>query len=68
VNLSLSRITRRDTLGERGDEQTSYTGRPADLDIEQRVLAVALTVYGEVGWAGFTLDRVARRLRGVPAG
>jgi AcrR family transcriptional regulator len=25
------------------------------------VLAAALTVYGEVGWAGFTLDRVARR-------
>ena len=36
-------------------------GRPADPDIEQRVLAAALTVYGEVGWAGFTLDRVARR-------
>jgi AcrR family transcriptional regulator len=25
------------------------------------VLAAALTVYGEVGWAGFTLDRVARQ-------
>jgi AcrR family transcriptional regulator len=25
------------------------------------VLAAALSVYGEVGWAGFTLDRVARR-------
>ena len=25
------------------------------------MLAAALTVYGEVGWAGFTLDRVARR-------
>jgi len=25
------------------------------------VLAAALAVYGEVGWAGFTLDRVARR-------
>jgi AcrR family transcriptional regulator len=36
-------------------------GRPADPDIERRVLAAALTVYGEVGWAGFTLDRVARR-------
>jgi AcrR family transcriptional regulator len=36
-------------------------GRPADPDIEGRVLAAALTVYGEVGWAGFTLDRVARR-------
>lgn len=41
---------------------TSVTrGRPADPGIEQRVLAAALTVYGEVGWAGFTLDRVARR-------
>jgi len=36
-------------------------GRPADPDIERRVLAAALTVYGEVGWAGFTLDRVAHR-------
>jgi AcrR family transcriptional regulator len=39
----------------------SGRGRPADPDIERRVLAAALTVYGEVGWAGFTLDRVARR-------
>jgi AcrR family transcriptional regulator len=36
-------------------------GRPADPDIERRVIAAALAVYGEVGWAGFTLDRVARR-------
>jgi AcrR family transcriptional regulator len=36
-------------------------GRPADADIERRVIAAALSVYGEVGWAGFTLDRVARR-------
>jgi AcrR family transcriptional regulator len=36
-------------------------GRPPDPDIERRVLAAALTVYGEAGWAGFTLDRVARR-------
>lgn len=36
-------------------------GRPADPDIERRVIAAALSVYGEVGWAGFTLDRVARR-------
>jgi AcrR family transcriptional regulator len=36
-------------------------GRPADPDIEQRVIATALSVYGEVGWAGFSLDRVARR-------
>ena len=36
-------------------------GRPADPDIERRVIAAALSVYGEVGWAGFTLDHVARR-------
>jgi AcrR family transcriptional regulator len=36
-------------------------GRPADPGIENRVLTAALTVYGEVGWAGFTLDAVARR-------
>jgi len=36
-------------------------GRPADPDIEQRVIATALSVYGEAGWAGFSLDRVARR-------
>jgi AcrR family transcriptional regulator len=36
-------------------------GRPADPGIEKRVLTAALTVYGEVGWAGFTFDAVARR-------
>src|ERR1700731_4692469 len=36
-------------------------GRPADPDIERRVIAAALSVYGEAGWAGFSLDRVARR-------
>ena len=42
-------------------DRPATRGRPADPGIEQRVLAAALTVYGEVGWAGFTLDRVARR-------
>lgn len=32
-----------------------------DPEIEQRVIAAALGLYGDVGWAGFTLDRVARR-------
>ncbi|TMR94900.1 TetR/AcrR family transcriptional regulator [Nonomuraea basaltis] len=40
---------------------TTGRGRPADPDIEQRVLSAALTVYGEVGWAGFALDAVAGR-------
>jgi AcrR family transcriptional regulator len=44
-----------------GPEGPAGRGRPADPDIERRVIAAALTVYGEVGWAGFTLDRVARR-------
>jgi AcrR family transcriptional regulator len=41
--------------------KASVRGRPADPGIENRVLTAALTVYGEVGWAGFTLDAVARR-------
>jgi len=44
-----------------GTNRPAARGRPADPDIERRVLGAALTVYGEVGWAGFTLDRVARR-------
>jgi AcrR family transcriptional regulator len=58
-----SRILQRDRLGSVGTEAKGPAGRgrPADPDIERRVLAAALTVYGEVGWAGFTLDRVARR-------
>jgi AcrR family transcriptional regulator len=42
-------------------KQATGRGRPADPDIERRVIAAALSVYGEVGWAGFTLDRVASR-------
>jgi AcrR family transcriptional regulator len=36
-------------------------GRPADPDIEQRVLTAAIEVYAEVGWAGFTFDAIAAR-------
>jgi len=36
---------------------------PADPDIERWVIAAALAVYGEAGWAGFTLHRVARRAK-----
>ena len=54
---------RRDKLGAVGTEPKGQAarGRPADPDIERRVIAAALSVYGEVGWAGFSLDRVARR-------
>ncbi|MEV5843591.1 TetR/AcrR family transcriptional regulator [Streptomyces sp. NPDC051985] len=36
-------------------------GRRADPDIDPRVLDTTVEVYGEVGWAGFTMDLVARR-------
>ena len=54
---------RRDKLGAVGTEPKGQAarGRPADPDIERRVIAAALSVYGEVGWSGFSLDRVARR-------
>ncbi|MFG1947188.1 TetR/AcrR family transcriptional regulator [Nonomuraea sp. NPDC048826] len=36
-------------------------GRPPDPDLETRVHAAALELYGEVGWAGFSFDVLARR-------
>lgn len=38
-------------------------GRPVDPGIEPRVLEIALDIYAETGWAGFTIDAVARRSR-----
>ncbi len=38
-------------------------GRPPDRDLEARVYEATLALYGEVGWAGFSLDVVARRAR-----
>jgi len=35
-------------------------GRPRDPDLENRVRAAAIEVFGTTGWAGFTLDAVAR--------
>lgn len=36
-------------------------GRPRDPGAEGRILDAALEEYGERGWAGFTMDAVARR-------
>lgn len=36
-------------------------GRPRTPDAETRILHAALEEYGELGWSGFTIDRVARR-------
>ncbi|GAA2609082.1 TetR/AcrR family transcriptional regulator [Actinomadura fulvescens] len=38
-------------------------GRPPDPGIDQRALRAALQVYGELGWAGFSFEAVARRSR-----
>ena len=41
----------------------SSRGRPRDPDLEERVFDAVIGVYGEAGWAGFTLEAVARRAR-----
>lgn len=45
------------------DETRRPRGRPRDPDLERRVHDAVLAVYWETGWAGFTLDAVARRAR-----
>jgi len=42
-------------------EQVARQGRPRDPEVDRRVINAALDVYGEGGWEGFTLDRVAKR-------
>lgn len=39
------------------------TGRPRDPTMEQRVRQAACDLYGRVGWAGFSIDAVAREAR-----
>jgi len=36
-------------------------GRPRDPGVDERVARAAVEVFGEEGWAGFTVDAVARR-------
>jgi AcrR family transcriptional regulator len=43
--------------------RSSGRGRAPDPDLEARVFDATLTLYAEVGWAGFSLDMVARRAR-----
>lgn len=38
-------------------------GRPRDIDIDQRILRAAAEVYSERGWAGFSVESIARRSR-----
>lgn len=43
--------------------RSSGRGRTPDPDLEARVFDATLELYAEVGWAGFSLDVVARRAR-----
>jgi len=38
-------------------------GRPRDPELQDRVFDAVVEVYGEAGWAGFSLEAVARRAR-----
>ena len=44
-----------------GDEPRRGRGRPRTPGAEEKILDAALDEYGERGWAGFTMDAVARR-------
>jgi AcrR family transcriptional regulator len=37
------------------------TGRPRDPGVDRRITQAAVEVFGEAGWAGFSLEAVARR-------
>lgn len=43
------------------DGSAAGRGRPRDPGLEDRVLDVAIALYAETGWAGFTFEAVARR-------
>jgi AcrR family transcriptional regulator len=37
------------------------TGRPRDPEVDGRITQAAVALFGETGWAGFSLEAVARR-------
>jgi len=39
----------------------AQAGRPRDPDVDRRIAAAAITLFGESGWAGFSVDAVAKR-------
>lgn len=43
------------------DAARSTPGRPRDPDVDRRLAEAAVELYGEAGWAGFSIDAVARR-------
>jgi AcrR family transcriptional regulator len=42
---------------------TTRRGRPADAEIDERVLAAGVALFAEVGWKAFNLDGVARQAK-----
>ena len=40
--------------------QPPRRGRPRDPDVERRIREAAVSVYAEVGWSGFNIERVAK--------
>jgi len=43
------------------DASGASIGRPRDPDVDRRVTAAAVELFGERGWAGFSVEEVARR-------
>lgn len=50
--------------GDDGEADRKPPGRPRDPTLEGRVHDAAMTLYAEAGWAGFSIERIAR-LAGV---
>jgi AcrR family transcriptional regulator len=49
------------TTVDRGTAELSAHGRPRDPAVDARILRAAIDVFGEQGWARFSIDAVARR-------
>jgi AcrR family transcriptional regulator len=39
----------------------THAGRPRDPDVDRRVADAAIALFGEAGWAGFSMEAVAKR-------
>jgi len=39
----------------------AQAGRPRDPDVDRRVADAAITLFGETGWAGFSVEAVAKQ-------
>jgi AcrR family transcriptional regulator len=40
---------------------TTNVGRPRDRELDSRVFAAACELYGRKGWAGFSIETIARK-------